>query len=450
MLPVSAIIGFGRHGRGLVPLFVYPFPGLRMNTTRLLNALTIRDIRWLSSNAVLNTLGMSMELLVQGWLVLSITDSALWVGVASGARGVGHIGAGIFGGLLADRWRRSRVLGTAQLAKALSLFTIGTLILTGHIQLWHAIGVAFLQGMGDAVIAPAFNGLIYDAAGPRRLLNAIAVTILVFHVSWMAGSVIAGSMINFAGIALVCFLAAAVTLLAPLGLTRMRSSQSARLRDEPVWRNLIHGLEYAAGNKYVRVLLVLSVLVETFGFSYITMLPVVAKNVLEVGPTGLGYLSAAGSFGALAGALLVGSLGDSRRKWTFLTGAAGAAGLGLVLFALSPWFGASLLLAGAIGLSLAVYDATINALLQLFSTDAVRGRVLGLYGMTWGFTPLGGFLAGAIASVFSAPLAIGAGGAVIVSYAASILARMREEAETDGAAGPRPARLSEGSGDGGA
>jgi MFS family permease len=171
-------------------------------------------------------------------------------------------------------------------------------------------------------------------------------------------------------------------------------------------------------------------LVETFGFAYIFMLPVVARDVLRVGASGLGYLSAAGSAGALAGTILLGGLGEIRGKWAMLATASGGAGVGLFLFALSPWFATSLALAGAIGLALVVYDATIATLLQLASAEALRGRILGMYGLTWGFTPLGGFIAGAIATVLSAPFAIGVGGLVIVSYAAGVLARMGGAART--------------------
>jgi MFS family permease len=168
----------------------------------------------------------------------------------------------------------------------------------------------------------------------------------------------------------------------------------------------------------------LSVLVETFGFAYIFMLPVVARDVLQVGASGLGYLSAAGSVGALAGTIVVAGLGEVRGKWSMLATASGCAGVGLLLFAVSPWFATSLVLAGAIGLALVVYDATIATLLQLVSAEALRGRILGMYGLTWGFTPLGGFIAGAVASVLSAPVAIGVGGVVIVSYTIGVLARM--------------------------
>lgn len=395
-----------------------------MLVSHVFSAFAVRDFRWLWGNSALHVLGMSMELLAQGWLVLLITDSPLWVGIASGLRGAGHVSAGLFGGILADRVNRRNVLAMAQLLRGLTLAALGLLVLTGQVELWHVLAVALLQGTADAIVAPALNGLIYDTVGPHRLLNAMAAMLAGFHLTWIAGSVVAGTLINAAGIGIGYLVAAGAYSASPMVLLRVHVGQPVRRPREPVWRNLVDGLKYAAANRQLRALLLLSVLVETFGFSYIVMLPVVARDILRVGALGLGYLSAAGSIGALAGTLVVGSLGEIKAKWAMLTIASGGAGVGLLLFALSPWFATSLALAGVVGMALVVYDATIATLLQLVSADALRGRILGMYGLTWGFTPLGGFIAGAVANVLSAPFAIGAGGIVIVSYAAGVLARL--------------------------
>ena len=163
---------------------------------------------------------------------------------------------------------------------------------------------------------------------------------------------------------------------------------------------------------------------EAFGFSYLIMLPGIAKTVLGVGPTGLGYLAAAGGIGSLIGTTVVAGLSDFKDKWKLLTIATLSAGVSILLFASSPWYGLSLILVGFIGLSLVTYDAAINTLIQTLSVDKMRGRVLGLYGMTWGFTPAGGFVAGSVASVIGAPFAVGFGGIIILGYTLGIIARV--------------------------
>ena len=154
---------------------------------------------------------------------------------------------------------------------------------------------------------------------------------------------------------------------------------------------------------------------EAFGFSHFVMIPVMARDVLHVGPSGLGYLSAASGFGAMVSTIIVASLGDYKHKGALLVATAGAAGLSLVFFAVSPWFLVSLVAVTMVGGSLMAYDVSIGTVFQLLAPDAVRGRVLGLYGLTFGFTPVGGFLAGAIAFPVSAPFALSIFGVLIVA-----------------------------------
>ncbi len=390
--------------------------------SRLFPVLAVRDFRWLMSHGAVHVAGMGMELLAQGWLVLLLTDSPLWVGIVSGARGAGHVGMGAFGGVLADRFNRRDLLAMVQLGRALAIGVLGFLVVTGHVELWHALVIALFQGMTDGIAAPSFNGLIYDTVGRERLLNGIAAFEGGAYLGWIAGALVFGAVITAAGVGAGLLVISGVYAASLVLLLPVRAHFSGGGGREPLWRTLREGLAYAATNRPVLTLLGLSVLVETFGFSFIIMLPVVARDVLEVGASGLGYLSASGSGGALLGVLAVAGLSQTRRKWLMVTIASGGAGAGLLLFSLSPWFATSLIIAGLVGAALAVYDASENALLQLLSAEEMRGRVLGLYGLTWGFTPLGGSIAGAVASVLSAPFAIGAGGVVILAYALGVVA----------------------------
>ena len=396
-----------------------------MPAPRIFSTLSIRDFRLLWGSSAIYVIGAATELIAQGWMVLLLTnDSALWVGIASGIRGAGHIAFALVGGVLADRLSRRMVLSTFRAISGLVLLGLALLVLQDRAQLWHVLVVVFIQGSADGIVAPAFNGLIYDTVGPRRLMNAVAYTLGGFHISWTAGSVLAGNVISSAGMGAAFALAGVAYSVSVLPLFFMKVARSVQQRKESIWRNLGQGLAYVAGNSPLRALLMLSVLTESFGFSYIIMLPVIAKTVLGVGATGLGYLSAAGGAGALIGTAVLASFSDFSNKWRLLTIGTLGAGIGIVLFAFSSLYAISLVLVAIIGLSLVVYDASINTLLQLSSDDNMRGRVLGLYGMTWGFTPAGGFVVGAVASAAGAPLAVGMGGVVIVTYAATVIARM--------------------------
>ena len=396
-----------------------------MAASRIFSTLSIRDFRLLWGSSSFYVVGAATELIAQGWMVLLLTnDSALWVGIASGTRGAGHILFALIGGVLADRLSRRMVLTTFRAISGLILLGLAILVLQERAQLWHILVVVFIQGSIDGIVAPAFNGLIYDTVGPRRLMNAVAYTLGGFHIFWTVGSVLAGNLINSSGIGAAYALAGAVYSASVLPLLFMKVARSVQQKQESIWRNLGQGLAYVAGNGSLRALLMLSVLTETFGFSYIVMLPVIAKTVLNVGPVGLGYLSAAGGAGGLIATAVLAGSSDYPNKWRLLTIGTLGAGTGIILFAFSSWYAISLALAAAIGLCLVVYDASLNTLLQLTSDENMRGRVLGLYGMTWGFTPAGGFLVGAVASAAGAPIAVGMGGVVIVSYTAAVIARM--------------------------
>ena len=266
--------------------------------SRIFSTLSIRDFRLLWGSSSFYVIGAATELIAQGWLVLLLTnDSALWVGIASGIRGAGHILFALIGGVLADRLSRRFVLSTFRAISGLVLLGLAVLVLQDRVQLWHILVVVFIQGSIDGIVAPAFNGLIYDTVGPRRLMNAVAYTLGGFHIFWTVGSVLAGNLINSSGIGAAYALAGVVYSASVLPLLFMRVARSVQQRQESIWRNLGQGLAYVAGNGSLRALLMLSVLTETFGFSYIVMLSVIAKTVLNVGPDGLGYLSAAGGAG---------------------------------------------------------------------------------------------------------------------------------------------------------
>ena len=392
----------------------------RAGAPRLFRAFDTRAYRWLWTDILLASMGRTAEMLAQGWLVLLVTDSALWVGVVSGLRGVGTVGFGFVGGVIVDRVDRRKALMGSQLFPAVVALTIGLLVMTDHIELWHLLVASVAQGMMQAVGMPARNALTYDVVGRRGLLNALALNMMAFNGSRIVGGLVAGVLIDTVGVEGVYFLMAA-TMAGGVGvLLLMGGSYLPSGAREPMWRNARDGLTYVWSNGPVRSLLLMSLLMEAFAFSYHVMLPVMARDELEVEGLGFGLLAAATGVGALVSTAMVAYLGDVRSKGRLVAVTGGGFGLFLVVFALTPLLPFSfvfaivaLLLVGAMSMA---YDATMGALLQLLVPDAVRGRIMGLYVFTFGFTPLGGFVAGAVAGVLGAPIAIGLGGGIVVAY----------------------------------
>ena len=396
-----------------------------MPISNIYNILTLRDFRLFCGHNAFHVLGEAATFIAQGWLVLSLSgDSAFWVGVASGIRGLGHISCSLVGGVLADRRNRRVVILILALFRAGTFSVLAVFIMNDKVQLWHVLVIVFIQGGTDGMLSPSFNGLIYDTVGPKRLMNGVAYILGAFHISWAIGSVLTGHLVNVNGIGSAYALAAIFCLLSIIPLIKMKVSNTTEAKKEPVFQNLVRGIKYVAKHRFLRVLLLLSVLVETFGFSYLVMLPVIAKTILLVGPKGLGYLSSANGIGSIIGTVVIATLGDFKHKWKLLAIGTLCGGISIFLIACSSWYVLSLILAGIIGFFLVVYDATINTLFQTLSEDEMRGRVLGLYGMTWGFTPVGGFVVGSVASTAGVPFAVALGGIIILAYSLGIIARV--------------------------
>ena len=324
---------------------------------------------------------------------------------------------GAVGGTIVDRFDKIMVLCVLYVFGSAVIVTMGLLVIYDRIVLWHVLLGAFFQGIVMAAQQPAVNSIAYQLVGSSRLLNAMAARLLAMNISRIIGSVIAGYLIYRFGIGSSYIFAACCSIIG-LGFLYFVKVESRILSaaNESFWFSTKQGIKYIFTRKNIRELLLLSLIMEAFGFAHLIILPVVAKDVLFVDAMGLGILSAASGVGATVSTLLVAFLGDFKYKSLLLVITAIFSGVGLVLFAFSSWFILSTILVAWVGGSLMAYDVTMGTMIQLSSKEEMRGRVLGVYGLTFGFTPVGGFFMGWLASLFSAPIAIATGGVIIMAY----------------------------------
>jgi len=248
------------------------------------------------------------------------------------------------------------------------------------------------------------------------------LNMMAFHISRGIGALIAGVLIDSVGVWGVYLMISGNLALSAVVLGAMEGSYPSSQSNESAWRNARGGVEYVWQDRRLRSLLSLSLLVEAFAFSSHIMLPVMARNVLHLTGIGFGVLSSVGGLGALLSTGVIAYMGNFSSIGKMVAVTAGGFGLFLVLFAVSPSipfpFPVALVALLFIGAMSVAYDANMGALLQFLVPGAMRGRVMGLYVLTFGFTPLGGVFAGAIASLFSAPIAIGLGGGIVMVYVA--------------------------------
>ncbi|MBI4296990.1 MAG: MFS transporter [Chloroflexi bacterium] len=384
---------------------------------RLFPVFRIPAYRWMWGSSFLSSSGFISFTLVQGWLILDISGSPLMVGLAPALSGIASLAVSPWGGVLADRLDRRRVLIFCQLLSASILLCLGLLAITGLIQVWHILLLAPFQGINMGLQWPVRGSLMYDLVGRRAVMNAMAGQFLAFHGASVIGSFAAGFLLEafgpgpvFLGVSGLMFLAAAL-------LTRLPHTPRTPARAVSLWQDFQEGLGFALHDRPVRAVLGVILVTETLGFSSRAMLPVVARDLLHAGPSVLGLLSTLWAVGGVTATLGLSSIGHIRaRGWVFIVAASGF-GVLLLLFSFSrslPLSLALLFLAGSFG---AIYDTMDNTLLQTLSPDAMRGRVMGLYGvLTSGFS-LGALLMGALASAFGVTTAIAAGGGAVSANA---------------------------------
>jgi len=380
---------------------------------------------WLWLTSLFNAVAWTVQALSVGWLVLELTDSPMWVGAVAAARGIGMFAFSVPAGTVGDRMDRRRILVASHAIPSVTSLALAAVVLFGTVRLWHAIVYSVIVGLAAAAERPASSGLMYDLVGRERLFGASALRFLAGSLIRVVGAVAGGYVIDtlgvgqnyvLIGVAHVASVACVLRLTAPTPSTQPQAPFLAATRE---------GFTYALHTPRIRRYLWLSLLTEAFGFSFNSMLPVMARDVLRVGGLGLGYLTAASGLGQVAATLGIAGRSRFADEQRVVPAAALGFGVFIALFGLSPWLPLSLVLATGIGVFGAIYDAGMATVLLLLSADAMRARVQGLYNSTIGFNLVSGFGLGILATLLGAPVALAITGA-ITAVSALVLQRGRE------------------------
>ena len=379
--------------------------------------LVIRNARFrlLWTSAVVNYMGLMFYFTVHGWLALEVTNSAFWVGATAGVNGLSIMIFSPAAGVLVDRLNRKWLILTALAFQVSVAAWIAAMLFTGRIELWHIIVAAFLDGAIMSVKVPSRTALVLDVAGRQNMLKATAANFAAMTGTGIFIPPLAGWVVEAHGLAwaytAMCsaFILSATLLIFLTGVRRTeRKSKTSPTQD------FREGARYVLTTPAVRLLFILMVTSELFGWAHETMMPVMAGKVLNAGPTGLGYLISAGSAGALLSSLILSATGEFRRKGLALILGYIGFGVFLILFAISGSLLLSLVLIATAYASVALYETMLGTLLQTTVPDEMRGRVLSFQMFSWGFTGFSGFHTGAVAALIGAPLAISIGGGVVV------------------------------------
>ena len=388
--------------------------------------------RLLWASSVVSEMGIMFHFTAHGWLTLTVTDSAFWVGAVSGAAGGSTILFSTVSGVLADRLNRKYLILMTLVCQGVVAAALAALIFAEQIQLWHIIVASVIDGGMMSIRVPSRMALIMDIAGRRNIQNATAANLAAMTGTGIIIPPLAGRLIETHGIAWAYVSMSSAFVVSMVMLTLLSGVKGAERRGvaSPV-QDFAEGVKYVFTTPAVRLLVLLMLTSEIFGWAHEAMIPVMAREVLETGPAGVGYLIAAGSAGALLSSLILSAVGDINRKGIVLIGGYIGFGVFLIMFALSKSLVLSLALIGAAWASVAMYETMLSTLLQTSVPNEMRGRVLSFQTFTWGISGVSGFQTGAIAAILGAPLAIGIGGGVLLlnglRQVRAIAARYRDE-----------------------
>ena len=399
---------------------------LKTRSTILFSALNNSNYRWYWFAAFFSSMSSGVNLITQGWLVLEMTDDPLWVGLLAGITGVAQISFSTFGGVIVDRWNKRVTIIIIQFFTGLLGLILTLLLIYNHLDLWHLAIAAMFNGILQSVRIPTGNSIVFSIVGSKSILNALASQLIGFNTSRMIGSILAGTVISVFGIEFSYLLVMLSSWIGAVLFLFMGGNYESIVKSDSFWKSLREGIKYSWNDKSILLLLFISALIELFGFSFFIMLPIIAKEILGLNAQGLGYLSAANALGSTISTIFVASLGDFKYKPHLLLFSAICVGVSLMIFAFTDFIILSFILSFIIGAFLMSYDASMGSLLQLLCTDEIRGRVLGLYGLTFGFTPLGGFFMGAISSIFSPAMALGISGVSIMMTITFVQSKIRK------------------------
>jgi MFS family permease len=372
--------------------------------------------------------GTWMQNIAQGWLVLELTNSAFWVGAVSALSSlpilVGSLPAGVF----VDRANKHRLVILTQTLSALQALVLAVLIWTHAIALWQVAAIAVFLGTVNAVDTPARQAFMVELVGKEDIGNAIALNSSVFNAARVVGPSIAGVLISLVGLGW-CYFINAVSYVAVIwGLGAMRLPPYVRpQRLGSGWAQFREGARFVRGDRRIFALVTLMAVRSVFGFPYLVMMPVFARNVLRVGAAGLGFMMAATGVGAVVAALGLAVLERRVPKGKVLAWAGPLFGLAVAAFALTPSFPVALLILAVTGGALILTSALTNTLIQTIVPDDLRGRVMGFYAFVFmGMAPFGAFLIGWGVDRFGAPLAVAAGGVLCILAALEMWRRVPE------------------------
>jgi MFS family permease len=388
-------------------------------------SMSVRNYRLYFAGQLISTTGTWMQSIAQAWLVLQITGSGVALGVTVALQFTPVLLVGAWGGLVADRVDKRRLLVGTQAAAGVLAIVLGAVTALGVVQLWMIYVLALGLGAVNAVDNPARRAFVVEMVGAEHVSNAVSLSSAMFMAARVIGPAIAGLVIAGVGVSW-CFFANGVSYSAAvIAFLAMRENEFFSV--EPVPRRkgqLREGLRYAWSTPALRLPLVLTAVIGTLAFNFQVVLPLLAKQTFSGGADTLGVLYASMSIGSVIGALV--SAHEPRATRRFVLGAAVAFGAALVAAALAPTFAVELLVLVPVGAAGIAFTAMANGVLQTETAPEMRGRVAALFTVAFlGSTPIGGPIIGWVSQQLGPRAGLWVGGVATLVVTVAAIAGIR-------------------------
>jgi len=392
----------------------------------LFASLRVRNYRLFASGQVVSLTGTWMQRVAQDWLVLNLASPGqrgIAIGLTTGLQFAPVLLFGLYGGVIADRYNKRRVLILTQIASGLLALALGLLDLSGAAQLWHVYVLAFALGIATSIDSPVRQAFVTELVGPSLLPNAVGLNSATFNTARVLGPATAGLLIAAAGTAWVFLINAASFLGVLAGLGLMRDSEL--FVGKPIGRRkgaVREGLAYVRKRPELVAITALVGVVGTLGFNFQLTSALLIKNTFHHGAGSYGIISAVYAFGALLGALVAARRGQAaRRRLVFI--AAASYGVIEIFAGLMPTYWSFFAILIPFGFATLTFSTAANTTVQLAAAPAMRGRVMALYLIVFmGGTPIGSPLIGWIAQVAGPRWSLITGG--VASALAAVLAAL--------------------------
>jgi MFS family permease len=407
----------------------YRNPVAALLRLRAFEALNHRDYRMLWFGHVFASMAFWMDQVTRGWLIYELTNSTVQLGMVRGVQAIPILLLSPIAGSAADRYSRKKQILVSQIIDGAMLAALALLILTGLIQPWHIYVTAFGMAMVQTFQQPSRAAIIADVVPANNLTNAIGLNSIIFNVARSTGPALAGVLIATSGTGGAYATQALFFFLATYWTLRLRQATphaSHHHAGVSFGRSIIEGWKFSWHNEIVRAALLISILASLFVIPFMTLLPVFARDILAVGATGQGLLLTAMGVGALSSAVMIASFGDRIPRGIFMLGGVIVNGLGVIVFAFSPWFNLSMLMMVVAGCTTVCSHALVQTVLQTYSPPEFRGRTIALFHMGQVVFTVGSMLIGALAAWWGTQWAVAVmGGAGVLAMLAIQIALPR-------------------------